>query len=223
MAWVYALAGFSALAYEVAWTRLLALFFDGTTYPFTIMLATVLAGIAVGSYAVSPLLTRHLNWGLLFAALEAALGLTALLGLWGFANLHALSAWAEAGASALPLPAQDAVALVASLGTIFPPAVLMGCAFPVAVRLYASAQAGGGAHAGSQVGTIYAANVCGAVFGSYAAGFLLIPRLGAQGTVVALGALNLALALVVLALLTRPAPGRRAWPWGLPAWPRWSG
>jgi spermidine synthase len=200
VAWVYALAGFSALAYEVAWTRLLSLFFDGTTYPFTIMLATVLAGIAIGSYVISPLLSRRLNWGLVFAGLEAALGLVALAGLWGFANLHALAAWAEARAGVLPLPPQDVVALVVSLGTIFPPAVVMGCAFPVAVRLYATAEA----RAGRQVGTIYAANVCGAVFGSYAAGFVLIPRLGAQGTVVALGGLNLALALLVLGLLARP-------------------
>ena len=205
VAWVYALAGFGSLAYEVAWTRLLALFFDGTTYPFTVMLATVLAGIAVGSYAISPALARPLNWGLVFAALEMALGLSAIGGLWGFGYLHDIAGWVEANASGLPLATADLVALAVSLSTIFPPAVLMGCTFPVAARLYATREG----RAGRQVGTIYAANVCGAIFGSYAAGFVLIPRLGAQQTVVTLAALNLLLAVILLGLVPRPAWWRR--------------
>ena len=201
VAWAYALSGFCALAYEVVWTRLLSLFFDGTTYPFTIMLATVLAGIAAGSAAASPLLSRRRNWGLVFAILEALLGLSVVAGIWAFSRLHDLGAWVRATSIGGPLMVEDQVALAVSVATIFPPAFIMGVAFPVAARLYATFPA----RAGSQIGTIYAANVCGAIFGSYVAGFLLIPHLGAQKTLVALAALNLLLGLLVLAILRRPA------------------
>lgn len=206
VAWVYGLSGFCALAYEVVWTRLLALFFDGTTYPFTIMLATVLAGIAAGSCAISPLLSRWRNWGLGLALLEMALGLSAVAGLWAFGRLHGLATWADAVAAGSPLGAPDRAALVVSLATIFPTALLMGAAFPVAARLYTTRAA----HAGSQVGAIYAANVCGAILGSYAAGFVLIPQLGAQNSVVALASLNLLLGLALLAALHRPLGRVRA-------------
>lgn len=202
VAWVYALSGFCALAYEVVWNRLLSLVFDGTTYPFTIMLATVLAGIAAGSYAVSPFLSLRINWGLVFAVLQVLLGLSVTAALWVFGHLHALVAWVDEAGLPVPLSPEDQVAAIVSLSTIFPAAFIMGIGFPVAARLYATREG----QAGRQVGGIYAANVFGAIFGSFVAGFILIPRLGSQPAMVALAGLNLALGGVLLALLRRPSP-----------------
>ena len=44
-----ALSGFVALAYEVAWTRVLALIIGPTSYAFSAMLAAVIGGLAIGS------------------------------------------------------------------------------------------------------------------------------------------------------------------------------
>ena len=46
--WVFALSGAISLAYEVVWSRILAVLFDSSIYGFVLMLATVLFGIAVG-------------------------------------------------------------------------------------------------------------------------------------------------------------------------------
>ena len=43
-------AGFASLSFEVIWTRLLLFYITGTTYAFSIMLATFLGAIALGSY-----------------------------------------------------------------------------------------------------------------------------------------------------------------------------
>src|SRR5215467_4183227 len=44
-----AISGLAALVYEVAWTRLLALVIGPTTYAFSTMAATFIAGLALGS------------------------------------------------------------------------------------------------------------------------------------------------------------------------------
>ena len=55
---VIAISGFSALAGEVVWTRILALLFGATVYTFSIILAVFLIGIGLGS-AIGALVARH--------------------------------------------------------------------------------------------------------------------------------------------------------------------
>jgi spermidine synthase len=45
-------SGFVAMVYEIAWTRLLALALGSTTHAYSLMLATFISGIAVGSWLV---------------------------------------------------------------------------------------------------------------------------------------------------------------------------
>ena len=53
---VVAVSGLVALALEIVWFRMLAQYLAATTYAFTIMLATVLAGIAIGGAIATSLL-----------------------------------------------------------------------------------------------------------------------------------------------------------------------
>ena len=46
---VFVLSGFASLALEVIWFRALVIFLGPSTFAFTVMLAVVLAGIALGS------------------------------------------------------------------------------------------------------------------------------------------------------------------------------
>ena len=50
--------GFTALAYEVLWTRLLVFSIASTVYSFSLMLAVFLLGICLGSLLVVPLMAR---------------------------------------------------------------------------------------------------------------------------------------------------------------------
>lgn len=56
---VFTASGFLSLGLEVAWFRVLTLFLRPTVYGYAMMLAAVLAGIAIGSYAAAPFLRRH--------------------------------------------------------------------------------------------------------------------------------------------------------------------
>jgi spermidine synthase len=65
---------------------------------------------------------------------------------------------------------------------ILPVTGLLGYAFPLTVRLFVDSAA----HASRGVGIVYAANTAGCVVGTVAAGFLLIPALGANASIITL-------------------------------------
>ncbi len=202
-------SGLASLAYQVIWTRILAMFFEATTYAFNLILCTFLLGLAVGSYAIAPLINRRVNWLLVAAILEWAIALTALLSIAAVGRLHDV----VDGLRGVPVAEhlvsgeQRATALMAFI-TMFPTTVLLGAAFPIIMKLYA---AGGGSRAaaaggvGRRLGRAYAANVCGAIAGSWAAGFVLIPLLGTQRSLILLA---MGSAVVAAGLLRAAAPAR---------------
>ena len=57
--WTFFVSGLLSLALEIIWFRMLVVFLRPTAYAFTIMLACVLGGIALGSAIASPLLRRR--------------------------------------------------------------------------------------------------------------------------------------------------------------------
>jgi spermidine synthase len=198
---VFALSGFVALALEVIWFRVLVLFLHVSTYAFTTMLATVLCGIAVGSYVAMPLVRRRLDWLALLAVLELATGVAALLSftLLGF-TYAIVSAESLVGSSLLR---QTLQMLVASFVAIFPTMLLMGIAFPIGLRLWAASGADASRHTGERIGLFYSLNVFGAILGSVAAGFLLLPPLGSQSSLIAVAAISLVSGLLLLTRLPR--------------------
>src|SRR5262249_29889599 len=65
--------------------------------------------------------------------------------------------------------------LLAALA-VLPATFCMGAVMPLTVRIYAS----GPERVGDDVGTAYSVNTLGAILGSFAAGFLVLPLLGLQ-------------------------------------------
>jgi spermidine synthase len=169
---VFALSGFAALALEVVWFRLLVLYLPATTYAFTTMLATVLAGIAAGSALVAPWLRKDRDWISTLASVQAMTGFSVLLS-------AAFLAWTyQAGW-------QTSETTQASIVAILPATLLMGVAFPIGVRLWAGDSRGlAGDDPGERLGRLYAANVGGAILGALAGGFILLPALGTRASLV---------------------------------------
>ena len=202
-----AISGFCSLAYEVVWTRLLVLFLETTTYAFTVMLAAFLLGITLGSALVTPFLRRARNGPLLLAALQAAVAVSSLAALQVIARMDGLLALLGANAG-------DGSSLAAigalSFTAMFPPALFLGMSFPLAVTLFTvGSRSGSGNQVGRQLGSLYAANVFGAIFGALAAGFFLVPILGTQVTLVALAGLNWLAGGLILAVDAATRPHRR--------------
>lgn len=198
---VFAVSGFATLALEVVWFRVIVLLVRPTVYGFAVLLATVLLGIAVGSWAVTPLMRRRRGWVTTLAALEVAMAFAVLYSFVFLNHVPALARWAEPYVARL-FPAYLSYPIVAAVPAILPAALLMGLAFPVGLRVYAGADTDTSEHAAGRIGTFYAWNVCGAIVGSLAAGFVMLPAFGSRASLIAVAAIILVSGLALL--VTRP-------------------
>lgn len=191
---VFGVSGAVSLAYEVVWARVLAMFFDATTYGFTAMLTMVLLGIGLGSWLVSPVIGRRWNWPLIFAGIEAGVGVHGLLTIPLLTRLIPLADRLGLYADPGPL-GQFSIRFMAfaAFVVVLPPMLLLGASFPVAARVI-----GTGGDVGRRVGGVYAVNVFGGIAGALLGGFVLLPRLGSQTSLLLLACINLALAVALV-------------------------
>ena len=203
---VFALSGVVSMALEVVWFRVLTLFLRPTVYGFAVMLATILAGISIGSYLATPWLRRRVRWIAVLAALEIAIGVTAVL---SFRPLTYLQALADrlAPVVAAVVPDYLAFPIAGSLLAIFPTALLMGVAFPIGLHVWTvGVKARDADRVATRVGLFYALNVSGGIAGSLAAGFFLLPQFGSRNSLILLASASFASGLLLLAVseLRRP-------------------
>lgn len=193
---VFAVSGFATLALEVVWFRVLVLYVEATTYAFTVMLATVLIGIAVGSYVATLLMRRRADWLRLLALLEIALAFAVLLSLLFLSRTFDIVNVEDSQVTSLR------VALIASFLAMLPATLLMGVAFPIGLQIWAAGE-DERSEAGRRVGVFYSLNVAGGILGSIVAAFVLVPVLGTRASVILLAALILLAGLLVVAAFAR--------------------
>ncbi|MBI4486825.1 MAG: fused MFS/spermidine synthase [Acidobacteria bacterium] len=184
-----AVVGFAFFLMELVWYRMLGPLLGGSVFTFGLILALALLGIGIG--------------GLLYALVGAARRPT----LAGFAMTCVI----EGVAVAVPYALGDRLAIfaivllplghltfsahmaawtVVAAAVVLIPAMVAGYQFPMLIALFGR----GRERVGRQVGLVYAANTVGAIVGSLAGGFGLLPWLTAPGAwrfvVVSLAALG---------------------------------
>ncbi len=199
----FAIQGLCSLAYEIVWTRVLAIMLDGSTYAFSIVLATVLTGIAVGSALVSPLMSRNLPWVRVYAILQTGVTVLSFLGVIVFGRAYGIMGRLD-NVSALQGLLDNHFGWMAAVAilAIFPPMLLLGASFPIAARIVVS----GSSNAGRNLGVLYAGNTAGAILGAWAAGFFLIPTFGSQLSIELLAVINAVLAIALALASGRKGP-----------------
>ena len=189
----YALVGATALAYEVGWTRALAMVVGSSTYAFATMLAGFLAGIALGSLAVHRVLDRLRNPGRVFGIGVVVLGLAAYAVSASLDRLPDLflSTFASVGITGANLVR---LGFVVSFLVLLGPTLVLGALFPLCVRTLVSS----GTEKARAVGVVYFANTLGSAAGAFTMGFVLIPRLGLETALGVVVGLDLALGALLL-------------------------
>jgi spermidine synthase len=188
----YAVAGGLALGYEVIWSQSIVQFMSTRSYAFSVMLATYLAGLAFGAALFARWADRIRDpWGM-FGLLIAAAGLVALfeitlLGRW-LPELQTMGEQAVFSSTASRLAGMCARFAIAALYVVFLPTLLLGAAFPAALKLIVDS-----GHVGRDIGKVVALNTFGGIIGTVITGFVLVPRFGLVKT--------LAILAIVAALL----------------------
>lgn len=181
------LSGAVSFLHEVLWTRILGHILGSSLYAFGVMVASFLAGIALGGGLGAALASRrqHAARCLAIAELTAALA--------------AIASW-----YALALVDQDFGGLTQRIGfgfcVLFPLAFAVGLTYPLAVRVLAR----GVDDAASASARVYSWNTVGAIIGALAGGFFIIPALRYEGSAQLAATGSCILALAATYLLFRP-------------------
>ncbi|TPV96897.1 MAG: hypothetical protein B7733_02425 [Myxococcales bacterium FL481] len=206
-------SGAAGLAYEISWARQLGLAFGHTARAAAVVLAAYFLGMALG-YAWASRASERWRQPLLgYAAVEAVVGLWALVvpvlaGLLPHASLPV----GDGG---------DGIRAIYSLVLLLPGTTALGASLPFVARAVAGLNP---ARAGERIARVYAFNLLGAVAGVAVTTFGLLATLGVVATSYAAAGLSLGVAVVaacgrrtVSRPLNRepgpeiPVPDRRLW------------
>jgi spermidine synthase len=171
-----AAVGFSFFLMELVWYRLLAPLLGGSVFTFGLVLAVALAGIGLGGllYAVTSEERPATLTAFALSCLLEALAIAATFALGDrLALLTLVLQPLRAGGFAASVAGWTLVTTI----VVLPPAIVAGYQFPLLIALLGR----GRSELGRQIGLTYAANTAGAIAGSLAGGFGLLPWLTATG------------------------------------------
>src|SRR4051812_11164278 len=196
---LFTASGFAGLIYESIWTQYLKLFLGHAAYAQSLVLAVFMGGMAAGAAWCARLSPRRAHPLLLYALVEAIVGVAAI----AFHPLF-VAATDASFSSVLPSLGVQSLALAYKLALscalILPQSVLLGMTFPLMSAALVRAEP---AASGQSLAMLYFTNSLGAAAGVLTSGFVLLEHFGLPGTLRIAGALNLAIAASVW-LLARP-------------------
>ena len=192
----FGVSGFTALGYEVLWTRALEQFVHNSTYAYTAMLAMFLLGIGGGSVVAAAFADRVRRPLAVYGVLQLGIGVSVIAALLVYMRLLD---WIPAAAAAIGgltswsrvLLLIFGVAALILLGTT----LLFGAAFPFVARAVVT----GPDTVGRRIALAYTVNTLGSIAGALLVGFALLPLLGLRGTFLTLVGLNLLAGVVLFA------------------------
>ncbi|MFC2172215.1 fused MFS/spermidine synthase [Acidobacteriota bacterium] len=199
---VFFLCGLASLSYEVLWTRILLLHLGSSVYSFSLMLTIFLLGLAMGAWIGGWVAKRVKNTITAFAVVELAIAILVLFQIQQFRSLSEMLMNLAAVIQADTYWKIIAVSFLSVAQLLLLPTVLMGIAFPLAVKTYVSRWR----ETPRGVGVMYSANTLGSIFGSTLAGFVMVPLLGVQRALAVTALFNMSAAF----LLAAGGPNRRA-------------
>ena len=192
---------FVLFALEVQWTHVLAVVVGNSAYAFGVMLFCVLVGLAWGGRSAESVPTVKRAATLVRDAALFSVVVGASLFLWD--GIPAV--FNVLGLSVATFLGRETVRFLVCFFMLVPPCFLSGRIYALAMAAYA----GGAGGVGRRVGRLSAASTVGAIAGSLAGSFVVLPQLGSQmGLRVLATGLLLSAALYAAAVVLAPSARR---------------
>jgi spermidine synthase len=186
-------SGATGLIYEVLWARMLGLVFGATTLAVSTVLAAFMGGLALGSALAGRFASRIKRPLSAYGWLEIGIALYAVLVPFLFRwvdNLYALI-WQQFQPGFFTFSVWR---FVLSCLLLLVPTTLMGATLPV----LSAALLNSSTHTSNSITRLYACNLAGAILGTVAAGFVLLPIFGVRTTILIAAAINITIGLIAV-------------------------
>lgn len=187
---IFFLSGIAGLGYQMVWSKMFAL---GLGHEMPSVLAVVAAffgGLALGAWLLDKPIGRSTQPGLWYVILELLIGAWGVLSIWLIPWCNELG-FVLIGVNPSPLW-HWTVAFALPFATLLPATLAMGATLPAMERFVSPRIADGRC-----VGGLYAANTAGAVAGTLASAFVIMPMIGFSRTVCVLSVINLICAVAL--------------------------
>lgn len=185
----FTLSGMAALIYQITWIRPLQFLLGSTTYIISIILAAFMGGLAFGSWWMAKYVDHISNLPKAYGLMEIGIGIYGVLLLSIFnilPNVYNNLYWLHENFYVFMI-----VQFILVFIVLLIPTTLMGATFPVVAKFYTE-------KIGKGIGEIYSVNNIGAIFGSFGAGFILIPLFGIKASIIFAGSVNLIVGISVI-------------------------
>lgn len=182
---IFTIEGFTTLAYEVIWTRILTEFsYDKTSYLFTVILAGFIFGLSLGSFLLYRIADRLKRPVSMLAGIQVGIGLISILSLILSSRFMPLMIEGRAVLKTWFSISMGEYMVIFLMLTF--PVTLMGMTFPLVSRIYMRKRD----RIGEDFGRLGFLDVIGSVFGSALTALFLLPKLGTVFSLILIALMN---------------------------------
>lgn len=182
---LFLLSGAAGLIYQIVWHRLLEIYFGVTMTAIALIVAAYMAGLGLGSLLGGQIALRSKRTVLIYGMVEVGI---AVFGFFSEALIH----WIGQRTAGSPYP----LVFLLSFLLLLIPTLLMGMTLPLLTQSFVK-QVNTSGHI---IGLLYGINTLGAGLGALIGGYILIGRLGFEGSLWIAVALNILVGIGAVAL-----------------------
>ncbi|OGW75006.1 MAG: hypothetical protein A2Z72_00590 [Omnitrophica bacterium RBG_13_46_9] len=198
-------SGFVAMLYEIIWIRLLSMVLGSSAYSFSLMLAAFISGITIGAFLISKRMPDTRATFLFFGLCEIFIGISLIISLPFYGKLPAIFLKLSNIFSRTPetFLLYSAAKFLLAFMVMLPPTVFLGMTLPLVSKVASHKLE----FLGRRIGSVFAFNTSGNIFGALISGLVLLPALGSKLTLELGVAINLCLGIIIISA-DKPSPAR---------------
>ncbi len=171
------ITGFTSFAFEILWTRSLVFFIGTSTYSYSLILILFLFGIAAGSVLIKKFADRIKNFWKVIIITQSVIIISSVSAIYLFSYIFHIDFFKPGHSTWI---SYLSINLLKVSLVIFIPSFFMGITFPLLNKVYVNKIE----NVSNKIGNLYAVNTIGSIFGSLITGFILIPLLGINRSIV---------------------------------------
>jgi len=184
-------SGFAALILENVWIRFFEMIYGNSILSFSIVVASFLLGLGIGSYVAKYAIRWLKNQILLFSIIELSIGLTSLMLLLVFPYIEEI--FLKLFFSIDSYDQFIVMLAIVTMIVLLIPTILMGMTLPVISTIYST-----GATIGSDVGRLFSFNSFGSILGSFLSGFVFFSLFDLHKTAILASVIYIAIAFIFM-------------------------